>query len=61
MFSNSISRFFRKNVDFIKHTKTKKSFCEKTEIKAFKPKYYADIYKITPPDHYNENYKLKFG
>jgi len=61
MFSNSISRFFRKNEDFIKLIKTYKSFCDKVEIKTFNPKYYSDIHKITPPEHYNENYKLIFG
>jgi hypothetical protein len=61
MFSKSIinNTFKRKNIlsDYV----FVKTFCDKPDLKFIKPKYYADLNKITPPEHYNENYKLKFG
>lgn len=38
-----------------------KFFCDKSEILYVKPKCYAEINNIIPPEHYSDKYKLKFG
>ena len=61
MLSKSLINFHPKRNKLIFNAFVLKAFCNKPELKFIKPKYYADINKITPPENYNENYKLKFG
>lgn len=61
MFSKSVKKFLPKRNKLISNPFLSKNFCDKPQLKYVKPKYYSDINKITPPENYNENYKLKFG
>ncbi len=61
MISKAITKYSPINIKIFLLSNNFKTFCDKSEIKYFKPKYYGDINKISPPEHYNESYKLKFG